>query len=205
MRKFTRLPAPSILTENHPNEHKPRWQVYGERYKTNRTQNPSHEFQWPTIVGSKLNHLLLPDLQAQTQAHCSYCDIYPLMKGDDTIDHFCPKSSPDHYDKVCQWENLYIACKSCQDSKLAHYSELILRPDEINYQFNNYFSYDYINHKIEIRNDIDEISKAKAAETIRIFDLNHTSHSKARSHAYERFVLAANPELEDYNYRFMFD
>lgn len=206
MRAFLRLPTPEILTTIHLKSQKERWIIYGERYQENRNKTKhSFEFQWAMIDGVKLNHWLMPDLQAQTDGHCSYCDKYPLMKGDESIDHFKPKHDHIYYLDVCNWTNLYVACKACQDSKLSKFSADLLRPDEINYQFNTYFNYDYKTHRIEIKPRINELQKLKAKQTIETFDFNHISHLKSRRHAFERYSKSLNPDINDFNYRFIFE
>jgi uncharacterized protein (TIGR02646 family) len=206
MRKFARKKSPEVLMEIVGNSEIPRWQVYGEQYSQSRyTTNHSFKFQWPQIDGKKLNQYLLPDLMAMTDEHCAYCDKFPLLKGDDSIDHFCPKSLPDFYSLVCNWENLYIACKHCQDSKGSQFENTLLRPDEIDYDFRRYFIYDYIKHKVELNPLASDDEKVRAEVTIRIFELNHPSMCTSRRHAYERFTKDNAPILSDYNFRFMFD
>lgn len=195
MLKFTRLPQPKILDT--------RWKRYGESYKQNRTANPGFRFAWPTIVGSTLNKILLPTLLEQTRDHCSYCDHFPLRRGDDSIDHFKPKSVEEFYPLVCQWQNLYVACKHCQDSKDSLYSDDLLRPDEIDYNFIKYFDYNYASHKIEPNQSESLENQIRANETIRIFDFNHLGQIKSRKFAYDKFVKDDNPVLNDYNYRFI--
>lgn len=205
MKPFTRFPTPVILSKIHLKTQKQRWVIYGESYEENRNKsNHSFKFQWAIINGNKLNRLLMPELQAQTDGHCSYCDKYPLMKGDDSIDHFKPKHDPNFYLDVCNWTNLYLACKACQDSKFDQFSDDLLRPDEVNYDFNIYFEYDYKEHRIEIRPLIDDIKWRKAKQTIETFDFNHISHTKARRHAFERYMNSPNPDINDFNYRFIF-
>lgn len=195
MLKFTRLQAPEVLTTN--------WEGYGKRYKQNRIANIGFSFVWPIIEGITLNKILLPTLLLQTQDHCSYCDHFPLRRGDNTIDHFKPKSIEDFHHLVCNWENLYIACKHCQDSKGSLYSENLLRPDEITYSFSKYFIYNYALHKLEANETESLENQFKATETIRIFDFNHLAQIKSRKFAYDKFVLDASPVMNDYNYRFI--
>ncbi|MFN8344573.1 MAG: hypothetical protein U0X91_06205 [Spirosomataceae bacterium] len=205
MRKFRRTESPAVLTKVIGENKVPRWQNYGERYALNRENNPSFEFQWPQIEGKKLNQHLLPDLMAMTDDHCSYCDDYPLKKGDDTIDHFHPKTHPAFYKEVCKWENLYISCKHCQDAKGNQFEAELLRPDEMEFQFNRYFIYDYIDHTISPNPLASLDEQYRAQKTIEVFDLRHKSLCIRRRHAYQRYAGDSNPVLSDYNFRFMFD
>lgn len=205
MRKFTRTDSPEVLNEVDNETGKANWQIYGERYEKNRLNNPSFEFQWPILKGKKLNHYLLPLLTAMTNYHCSYCDGAALKKGENTIDHFYPKSLPEFYLKVCQWENLYIACNSCQISKGNQSTELLLRPDEIDYDFNKYFVYDYEEHYISSNPLSTIVEQNRAKETIKILDLNHLGMRKSRKRDWNLYNSSSNPILSDYNFRFMFD
>lgn len=197
MKNFVRLAEPDLLIAN--------WQQIGINYAERRRIDPGYSFQWPQIGGKKVNREILPILSAQTSHHCSYCDKYPLFRGDDSIDHFKPKADERFYGDVAKWENLYLACKHCQDSKKTQYNESLLRPDDINYHFNKYFTYNYNEHKIEPNPAASDEEKARAEETIRVFDLNHASMKICRRQAQERYVGAANPDLNDYNYRFIFE
>lgn len=97
MRQFTRLDTPQYLADN--------WVSWGKRYAQNKTQNSSHTFQWVAHEGKKLNQKILPLLTQQTQAHCSYCDAYPMKISDETIDHFKPKGSSQFYHKLFNRRN----------------------------------------------------------------------------------------------------
>jgi uncharacterized protein (TIGR02646 family) len=204
MREFDRSPPPIILTEIDLKSGKARWEYYGENYQQKRLEsNHSFKFSWPNIDKKSLNHHLSPLLKAQTDEHCSYCDKFPLMKGDETIDHFKPKSNPDFYLLVCNWANLYIACKACQDAKMTKFSSHLLAPDAIEYEFLRYFIYNFREHKIEKNPRSTDIDQQKALTTIEIFDLNHPSQITSRRHCLERFQTSENPNLNDFNYRFM--
>lgn len=205
MRKFIRTESPEVLTKIDEVKGKTRWQVYGELYAQNRAKKPSFEFQWPQIEGKKLNQHLLPKLMAMTDDHCSYCDGFPLKRGDDTIDHFHPKTRSEFYSKVCDWENLYLSCKHCQDSKGSQYEVELLRPDELDFHFNRYFIYDYIEHTISPNPLASMEEQYRAEKTIEIFDLKHKSLCISRRHAYQRYTGDSNPVLSDYNFRFMFE
>jgi uncharacterized protein (TIGR02646 family) len=198
MRKFERLPEPAVLRDN--------WEQWGEQYKQRREQNPTYRFNWPVVSGVHLNQLLKDDLLAQTQQHCSYCDKYPLdERGDHTIDHFRPKSTPVFYKEVCYWPNLYISCNGCQNAKLTTYRSELLRPDEMDYSFERYFSYNYSEDKIDARTDLSTEDYERAYWTIKIFDLNATSLRKARAIARRRYAKDTEPHIDDYNFRYIFD
>lgn len=197
MRKFTRFQAPQIIRDN--------WKTIGENYSNKRNADPSYSFSWPQRESKKINHIALPILISQTDNHCSYCDKFPLHRGDKSIDHFKPKSNQQYYSIVCQWENLYLACKHCQDSKGIDFNELLLRPDDIEFSFARYFIYNYTTHIIDPNPSASGYDQERAAITIRIFDFNYFEVKTSRRHAFERYTKAAVPDINDFDYRFMFD
>lgn len=199
MRKFTRGNCPEFLIT--------RWKDWGERYKNNREKNAGFPFQWPTYEGEKINTILEPFLKAQTNDHCSFCDNFPIRSKEDSIDHFKPKSIPAYYEFVCQWENLYYCCQNCQQYKLQQYNESLLRPDDINFSFNEYFIYSYNSHKIDPNPRLSEDERVKAKITIDVFGLNDGGHIAARRISLERYIGKRNQEenidVNDFPYRFI--
>lgn len=205
MRAFTRLDAPAVLLKVIGSEATPRWIRFGDRYIVSRNRNAGFKFQWPTVNKRTLNQHLLPTLRVQTIDHCSYCDGYPLGKGDESIDHFLPKLSPACYAFVCQWENLYLACSHCQKSKGERVDLLVLRPDEPGYSFGRYFIYNYIDQKIDINPMASTGDQQRARATHQFFNFDNAQLIIKRRHAYQRYSGDAAPVLDDYNFRFVFD
>ncbi len=199
MKKFERTDTPDFL--------KDKWVSFGNLYAKNRIKKPNFKFYWNQINKKSLNHHLLPLLKAMTDNHCSYCDGFPLDRADETIDHFCPKSKEEFYAIAYQWENLYVACAGCQgqNGKGEQYDEMLLRPDGKDYSFEKYFYYDYIQHKILVKENIDEKLRASAEITRRIFNFNDKSLCIRRRHSYERYSKELNPDLGDFAYRFILE
>ncbi|MDI9365537.1 MAG: hypothetical protein QM541_11340 [Flavobacterium sp.] len=195
MKKFTRADEPQVLIDNAA--------TWNKEYAEKKTANNNYNFFWRTVNGEKLNRMLYPILSLQTQHHCSFCDKYPLDRGDDTIDHFYPKSNPEFYHLVYSWHNLYLACNGCQKSKMEQFDKDLLKPDDMHYQFDEYFQYNYNSHNLEPRVDKSDNHQRKAKVTIEIFGLNHPDLSKARKHAFERFINADEKIIDDYNFRFI--
>jgi 5-methylcytosine-specific restriction endonuclease McrA len=131
MRRFTRLEEPASL--------KGKSEDIGRRYAERRLARLSYRFQWPADIYEEVRQTCL----AQTDAHCSYCDGFPLGQGDETIDHFKPKTDERFYHLVAHWPNLYLACNDCQRSKMTEYAEDLLRPDSDGYNFSDYFVYNF--------------------------------------------------------------
>ncbi len=197
MQKFVRTECPAILAE--------KWQKWGETYAKNRERDPGFVFQWPQIEGQKLNQVLLPELQKMTRQHCSYCDGYPLRIADQTIDHFHPKSDARFYQEVCQWENLYAACRNCQCAKKEDYDEQLLRPDAPDYDFTRYFIYSFIEHTIHPNPRVSSNDQKRAEMTIKIFYLNEPGLIETRRIEFERYNSTDSTEyiLDDFSFRFM--
>jgi uncharacterized protein (TIGR02646 family) len=195
MRKFTRADEPQVLIDNAA--------TWNKEYAEKKTAKNNYNFFWREVNGKKLNHILHPILSLQTQHHCSFCDNYPLDRGDNTIDHFKPKGTEAFYHLAYSWNNLYIACNGCQTAKMEQYHDDLLRPDDIQYQFDEYFQYNYTQHTLEPRVDKPEENQRRATITIAIFNLNYTGLSKARKHAFERFTNADEKIIDDYNFRFI--
>lgn len=198
MRKFTRIEAPDFLNK--------KWEKWGKRYKKNREINSSFSFQWPTHKGQKINTILEPFLAKQTENHCSYCDNFPIRSKEDSIDHFKPKSRPEYYELVCQWDNLYYCCQNCQQYKLEQYNQYILRPDSNNFSFEDYFIYSYNSHELIPHPALTASERRKAQTTIDIFGLNDKGHIAARRISLERYEgkknSGENIEINDFPYRF---
>ncbi|MGB0932044.1 MAG: hypothetical protein ACPGVB_14765 [Chitinophagales bacterium] len=170
------------------------------------SKNPKFKFQWKQIEGKRVNHKLLPDLKEMTTNHCSFCDGSPMgAMIKETIEHFRPKSK---YPLLAyQWENLFLACHFCQE-KGDTFDEKLLKPDDVAYEFNRYFIFNFRTYEIEVRQDsgISEEDKERAKITLEIYKLNYTDRSKARQRTFKQYynTLEANRDVDDFSYRYMF-
>lgn len=197
MRQLIRIAQPKKLEEN--------WEKWGKRYFENKSANNSYLFKWNIINGIKSNHLLAPILLKMSDNHCHYCDKFPLLHGDLTIDHFKPKSKPEFYSIAYKWENLYLSCNHCQRCKMEQYDSCLLSPDEFNYSFRFFFIYNYSTHELEINPQISPKDHSKAEITLSIFNFNHPSLTTSRRHAFERFIASSSPDIQDDPFRFIFE
>lgn len=96
MIKIDRLPTPSELTEEKKKE-------LTNRYK----QDPKKSVWNQTYIK---NTLLM-----MSHNKCFYCETQFSDSGDLEIEHFHPKSL--YQDEVVKWENLLLACSSCNRHK----------------------------------------------------------------------------------------
>lgn len=199
MRNFSRLPIPEFLEKNFN-----RWT---RQWLNLKNSKPGAQFQWYKYRGKSVNTLLAPVLESQTLKHCSYCDAFPLGPASRTIDHFKPKGNSNYAHLAYYWGNLYWACADCQKLKLEQFDDLLLAPDDENYSFDKYFTYNYKTHEIEITSDCSEYDESRANYTCNIiFQLNESSRIDSRRMAFERwFSSETERALDDFAFRFIFD
>lgn len=200
MRPFERLPAPNFLAEN--------WERWGEEYAARKTANPKFKFTWYKAGYQQVNHRILPDLQAQTEGHCSYCDLYPSRLGDDSIEHFKPKGRAEFYRLAYQWENLYTCCWHCQQAKGEDFDHALLRPDEPGYTFERYFIFNFSTDEIEIHPNPDATAEEKhrAETTINLLGMNEKGQPRARMREWRAYDRRVHGDLlDDYAFRFLLE
>jgi len=201
MRKIVRPSAPNFLTEKLQRD-------LGNKYHNKREEKGfSYEFKWPTFKGEKLNQKLLPFLRAISKKHCFYCDAYPTKSYGERIDHFKPKSNPLYYEDVCRWENLYLCCEHCNSHKKENFDEKLLRPDDLNYNFDDYFEYIPSTGTIDIRIDIFPENQQRAEITRRILGFNEGDKPDDRKRFWDFWHNDPDykANLNIYNFRFIFD
>ena len=153
MRPFKRSEPPSILAE------------HGEEW--GRDFEESGNFHWHIDSGQKVNHILLPALKLQTQEHCSFCDGFPVSTiSNETIEHFHPKSK--YPLKAFLWENLYFCCDRCQTNKGEKFDDLLLRPDAVDYCFDDYFRWDLVSGELHANPNSSQENQDRANITIKL-------------------------------------
>lgn len=192
MMKTERSECPEWLAEN--------WERWGRQWQAKRN-NPrfGNDFQWYQYKGQKVNHLLLPLLIAMTKHHCSYCDKRPI--GVETIDHFKPKNLAPLESYF--WENLFIACYDCQVSRWETFEDILLKPDEIDYEFSRYFFYDFDLGELKPKGREDSIEYIRADFTIKTFKLNERGLPEARKIISDNLAVFQNQDTDKLPYRFI--
>jgi hypothetical protein len=144
----------------------------------------ANRFKWGMIaengVNIRLNSLLLDTLQIISSEHCYYCDRKQLRKGDvrPTIDHFYPKTK--RLLKAFYWPNLFLACDSCQEYKSTLYTKYLLKFDDDEYNFSDYFYIDFTTGRVLSRQDITPESRCKARVTLMILGINMDKRQESR-------------------------
>lgn len=193
MMKLTRSQCPVWLTEN-VEQWTSRWTI--------KVENPTtkNNWDWYDVEGIPTNQKLLPLLLADTKNHCSYCDKRPIRV--EEIDHFKPKV--DYPNDAFSWENLFVVCKDCNFLKLNEFSDLILKPDEVEYEFDKYFFYNDFDGFLEPKGEEHSVEYLRAKETINKLKLNEKGLPEAR-----KLFSDSKATFQDYNieivpYRFIF-
>lgn len=131
--------------------------------------------------------------------HCAYCDCHPLQ--DDRgfeIDHFVPKTIEPL--KSFTYTNLFPSCNEC-NKKGNNYDTLLLKPDEENYKFEDYFRYDSFTGEI-IPNESKPIENQERAKlTTIILRLNIGNKPINRLKAIKKEIKLNTP-LDERPYRY---
>jgi uncharacterized protein (TIGR02646 family) len=190
MRKFQRLPEPDFLATHSEN-----WGIEWER---RRAANAKAQFHWHTVDSVPVNQKLLPLLKEQTQAHCSFCDGFPVSPPSiDTVEHFRPKSV--YPREAYRWTNLYFCCMHCQQ-KGEKFDELLLRPDADDYEFDRYFRWDFTLGTVEVNPKATEDDQRRAEVTRTLYGLN-TNHPSLRKAWLRRRAKLTDEPLDSLPYR----
>ncbi|MBD8216288.1 hypothetical protein [Erwinia persicina] len=130
MRKLIRIAQPPCLAA--------RFMEWTDRYMTAREVNAATAFSW---YSRACYQDVRTALLAMTQHHCAFCDGFVGTEGRETVEHFRPKST--YPQEAFLWRNLFPCCDVCQSAKLERYDNLLLKPDEENYQFEHFFICNY--------------------------------------------------------------
>ncbi len=187
MIKIERLPSPEILNEN---------------FEAKKSAFLADTSKKVFDSGSQFYKNILEILMLMTQEHCSFCDGFPISNTGDAIEHFKPSSV--YPELAYQWENLYYICPKCNGAKGNRFDVKILRPDEITYSFEKYFSYNAKDAKLEPAFDISDEDKAKAEETIKIYKLNRKKNITERRRMIKIFIREKH-ERNDFPFRYIID
>ncbi|HEY0458881.1 MAG TPA: hypothetical protein VGC97_06975 [Pyrinomonadaceae bacterium] len=189
MIKIERLPSPEILVE--------RFAGLTVAYLS----NPNRKvFDARTGLYREIKRILM----LMTQEHCSFCDGFPVANTGDAIEHFKPSSDTNFRHLAYDWENLYYCCTKCNSSKGIRFDENLLRPDDIEYFFENFFSYNAKEAKLEPAFDISEEDRERAKKTIQLYNLNRTENKTERRRMIKNF-LKEKHERDDFPFRYIID
>ncbi len=195
MNKITRIDAPDFLKKNAN-----KWNTH---FANKRKADSKFEFQWKTYQKKKVNELLIPFLQKFTQNHCSFCDDFPFTMSRETIEHFRPKSLFPNL--AYTWENLFLCCDTCQSAKLEDFDEKLLKPDEKDYRFEDYFQCNYKTGELEANETQSPENQEKAKITIKIYELNQEDRCKNRLRFLKYWENDADKIKDEFPYRYFLE
>ncbi len=188
MRKFQRGEEPPFLAV--------KWQEWGEDWERRQAQRGT--FHWHQHEGVAVNQLLLIPLKEQTQAHCSFCDAFPVSPPSlETVEHFKPKSRFPR--EAYHWPNLYFCCDFCQ-GKRDDFDELLLRPDAPDFDFHRYFIWEYTTGELLPNPQATEADRNRAEVTRRLYRLNE-KHPSLRMRARRQRIKLQDEPLDELPYR----
>jgi uncharacterized protein (TIGR02646 family) len=195
MMKFHRPAQPPFLQE--------KYKSWGKAHHERRLDNPSAPLVWRTYQGTRVNELILAALNVVANDHCAFCDGYPLSTfARQTIEHFRPVSQ---YPRLAYvWGNLFICCDHCQAAKRDQFDKLLLKPDALDYEFEQYFMVNYRTGEIEVNLGATEEDQQRAELTIKIYTLNKPGRPQSRRIAAEMYQDLPKEKyvLDDFPYRF---
>ncbi len=178
-------------------------QKWGQQYERKLATTPATQFAWPQYQRKRLNHWLLPLLRQMTEDHCSFCDVFQMVAEiRETIEHFKPKSQ--YPIEAYQWDNLFLCCDKCQSAKREFFDPALLKPDEIDYEFDRYFIFNFSSGELHPNPTSNTSDQNKASLTIEIYGLNTEGRPQARRRVFENYCQSTNPQIKDFSYRFMF-
>lgn len=195
MYKFVREDAPLYLVTC--------WETLTRNFIAAKTRNPRYRFIWYKKFKYENTLSLLFNM---TKGHCAFCDGGNIgAESRKTIEHFRPKSS--FQELAYKWENLYPCCDQCQSQKRERFDFALLIPDDVNYQFNNYFIANYHTGEIEPSGFASEDAQQRARVTIEHYGLNlperKTSRKRERRRYYQRDT--ETDIKDDFSYRYFLD
>ena len=190
MRKFERAAEPAFLSD--------KWKPWGLEWEQRRNETPGAKFHWHEIDGERVNQKLLPVLKNQTQDHCSFCDAFPVAPpAIDTIEHFRPKVAFPR--EAYHWDNLYFCCVHCQQ-KGDQFDENLLRPDAVDYQFDQYFRWDFTTGEMKVNTLAPPADQYSADVTIKLYRLNE-GHPRLRKLAMKNRTDQFEVAPDEFPYR----
>ncbi|MEO0041457.1 MAG: hypothetical protein RL329_905 [Bacteroidota bacterium] len=150
-----------------------------------------------------------------TKDHCSFCDTYPVGdKSKETIEHYYPKS--DYPLLAYDWNNLFYCCDRCQSEANKTAFTATLKPDDLDYQFSNYFYFDLQSGEIKVFEDLERtnlIDFEKATNFLKRYGINHPKRNSARialykdirNHFIAKKITGDERIRDDFMYRYVYD
>ena len=192
MMPFNRSDAPNILKAN--------YKRLGRQWEKRKKANIKAQFTW----GKGVYVVILPQLLIDSHNHCGFCDLRPLRQMGATVEHFKPKSL--HPFLAYVWHNLFPCCSNCQ-KKGEFFSRLLLKPDVVGFEFNDYFVYNYSTGELEPNPSVSTQNQDRAEETRKLYRLNDFERPEERKQVLELYLKLQQAgsliDKNDFSFRFM--
>ena len=192
MEKIVRSDAPEWLEE--------KWEEWGREWaaKLEETRS-SRVFSWRRNKKCGYEELI-DELSEMTNDHCSFCDSYPMVRRiRHTIEHFKPKTKFPLL--AYKWNNLFLCCDLCQQ-KGDEFDEKLLKPDDDDYCFDDFFDIKWDTGELIPNVDASEKDRQRAETTIRLYGLNEHGKPEDRLEELYKFNDSNHPDIERFSYRF---
>lgn len=173
---------------------------WGQDYEQKKLADPQYTFRWRVYRKIPVNQHLVPILREMTKDHCSFCDLLPVVPY--TLEHFRPKAKFPLL--TYHWENLFICCGFCQQAKLELFPETLLKPDEIEYEYQRYFLCDPVTGMLEPNPKATAGDQQRAIDTINLYGLNDFGRPAHRRREIKKFALSSELTIDDFSFRFLF-
>ncbi len=157
-------------------------------------------------------------LEEITKGHCSFCDDKPLgVKSKQTIEHYFPKGKKEFPCLTFAWENLFYCCDMCQSNANKIPFEYTLKPDNVDYFFEDYFYYDQESGELIILENLinkNPVKHERAIAFLKRYGL--TGNSKLKQVRKDKFIEISRElkdkddtfdkrQRDDFAFRFVYD
>jgi hypothetical protein len=211
MEKITKTPLSDIPSLSELEKNYIQWgQEFSDHLKT--PKGKSSDFTWKGGLYNKIRHQLC----LITKEHCSFCDAFPVAHiSKETIEHYFPKG--EFPLKSYDWVNLFYCCDKCQSEANKTLFQETLKPDNLSYQFSDYFYFDLGSGELKVFENLETDNPeafAKAnAFLVRYGISNNPKRNKARialykdiqNHFTAKKITVDERQRDDFMYRYVYD
>jgi len=172
------------------------------------------ELRWSSF-SRQLYLKIRKQLELLSAGHCSFCDDYPIgTNSTETIEHYFPKK--EYFCLTYFWENLFYCCTKCQSEANKHAFEYTLKPDNEEYEFDDYFYYDNDSGELQVLENLEEEAPNKYLKAnlfLERYGINKNPKRirdrKSTFYDILNFLRAANSDdlriRDDFEYRYIYD
>ena len=198
MEKIDRKPLSEIPALKKLEENWEKWGIEGKKWQSS----------------GKLYLEIRKQLENLTLEHCSFCDDYPIgTNSTETVEHYFPKK--EYFCFTYYWENLFYCCTKCQSEANKYSFEYTLKPDNMDYRFEDYFYYHIKSGELRVLEnlEIDSDKYLKANQFLERYGINKNPKRIAARKATFTNVLnklkVANLDdlrtRNDFEFRYVYD